>query len=168
MLTPCDGDWRTAMIKTVVGPGVGKEKQLFKESEDVKEQAHSKTVAVEMPGYKRVYVSGHVAAGPNGEIIGTDDIEEQTRVTLEQIEAHLDRFGGDMNDIVRVRVYVTDLNNEDFRALHKVRGEFFDRNHHPASTLVEVGALAIDDALIEIDADAIIPEDGWDETVVDA
>lgn len=156
------------MDKTIVGPGAGSEKKLFQESEDVSEQAHSETVCVEFPSYKRVFVSGHVAADSEGGVTDPGDIEGQTRETLTQIQDKLVQFDGKMTDIVRVRVYVTDLNEDDFKLVHKARSEFFERDHHPASTLVEVGKLAREEALIEIDADAIIPDDGWDADVIES
>ena len=59
-------------------------------------------------------------------------------------------------------MYVDDVADEEFVTIHEVRDEFFDREHYPASTLVEVEALALDDLLIEVDADAVIPDDGRD------
>ena len=153
------------MKKTVVAPGVGSERELFEDSEKVAEHAHSKTVAVEQPGHVRLYISGHVPLEDGS--VQTEDIGEQTRIVLEQIQSHLERFDGSMNDVVRMRVYVTDLNDADFRTVHEIRSEFFDRDHHPSSTLVEIADLTRDGAKIEIDADAIVPEDGWDVTVIE-
>ena len=65
--------------------------------------------------------------------------------------------GGTIDDIVRVRVYITPpFSEEKFAAIHEARAEFFHKDHYPASTLVIVHGLARDGAMIEIDADAVI------------
>lgn len=125
----------------------------------------AEAVNVSLPEYDRVFISGAVAYGDDGTVIGTGDAGKQTRAILEQIQALLARVDGTMDDIVRVRVYVTDLNDEDFERIHAVRDEFFTAEHYPASTLVEVGALVDPDLLVEIDAEAIIPSDSWESTV---
>lgn len=120
------------------------------------ETAFSDGVVVHAPGHARVYVSGRVAEG--------DSIEEQTRGVLESIEADLADLGGSMRDVVRVRVYVASphLDEESLETVHRVRAEFFEPGHYPASTLVEVEGLVRDRYVIEIDADAVVPDDGWE------
>ena len=69
--------------------------------------------------------------------------------------------GGVLDDIVRVRVYVlAPMTREAFGQIHEARAEFFRREHYPASTLVVVAGLVRADALIEIDADAVIQRSG--------
>ena len=97
-----------------------------------------------------IYVSGQVALDSQGRIVGTGDIKAQTRQVLENIKKALTAAGATFKDIIRVHVFVTDLS--DFRAVHDVRLEYFDPDHLPASTLVQVAGLAHADALIEIDA----------------
>jgi enamine deaminase RidA (YjgF/YER057c/UK114 family) len=82
---------------------------------------------------------------------------EQTRQVLENIKAVLDREGATFDDIVRVRVYVTQLDQASLREIHQVRAQYFREGHYPASTLVRVDQLVRDGGLIEIDADAVIP-----------
>ena len=120
------------------------------------EVAYSDAVVVHTEGAKRVYVSGMVAEG--------EDIEAQTRGVLEAIEAVLSDCDGGMEDVVRVRVYVNrpELDEGSLETVHAVRSEFFPRDHLPASTLVETEDLVSDEFLIEIDADAVVPDDGWD------
>lgn len=134
----------------------------LKDSEEVEEQAHSQGVAVDFPNHKRVYISGQVPIDDQGNVVHKDDIEKQTEVVLDNLKSALASFDGDISDIVRVRVYVVGLNDERFEQIHAVRNQVFDREHHPASTLVEVENLVRDGAIIEIDADAIIPKDGWE------
>ena len=73
-----------------------------------------------------------------------------------------------MTDVVRVRVYVDEpaLTEANFQAIHEARGEFFEPSHFPASTLVEVSNLIRDGVLVEIDAEAVIPDDDWDVEVL--
>lgn len=120
------------------------------------ETAYSEGVIVQHPEYQRVFISGRVS--------DTETIEAQTREILESFESDLSEVGGSIRDIVRVRIYVarSHLTDQTLEAIHGVRLEFFERGHYPSSTLVEVEGLVQDDYLIEIDADAIIPNDGWD------
>ena len=124
------------------------------------ETAYSDGVCVHKPGYKRVFVSGIVGDG--------DGIAEQTRSALESIQDLMAQFGGEMQDIVRVRIYVnkSHLSDESLEKIHTIRREFFLKEQYPASTLVEVEGLVKENFLIEIDADGIIPDGEWDvETV---
>lgn len=120
------------------------------------ETAYSDGVVVECPGYKRVFISGRVS--------DAEAIETQTRNILQSIEEDLATVGGTTRDIVRVRIYVarSHLTEETIEAIHDVRHEFFEQGHYPASTLVEVEGLVREQYRIEIDADAVIPKDGWD------
>ncbi|WP_248898361.1 RidA family protein [Haloplanus halobius] len=118
--------------------------------------AYSDAVVVHMPDAKRMFISGVAAEG--------DDIETQTQATLEKIEDMLSEFGGGMEDVVRVRVYINrpEMDEDSLETVHGVRSEFFVQEHLPASTLIEVEDLVSDEFLIEIDADAVIPDDGWE------
>lgn len=149
------------MRKTIIDPGVGEGLDAF-EGSAVDGLVHSNGVAVPMDGYTRVFLSGIIALDDDENVVGVGDVETQTRTVLETIEGYLSDLGGSMDDVVRVRVYVDDVADEEFVTIHEVRDEFFDPEHYPASTLVEVEALALDDLLIEVDADAVVPDDGWD------
>ena len=118
--------------------------------------AYSDAVVVHTADAKRVHVSGVVAEG--------EDIEVQTRGVLEAIEELLADHDGGMEDVVRVRVYVAspELDEGSLETVHAVRSEFFPEAHLPASTLVEVEDLVREEFLIEIDADAVVPDDGWE------
>lgn len=124
------------------------------------ETAYSDGVVLDVPGGKRVFLSGVVASG--------DGIGEQTRAVLENIEETLGDFGGSMGDVVRVRVYIARpaMDEASLETVHEIRSEFFDQRQLPASTLVEVEDLVEDAFEIEVDADAFIPEDGWDVQTV--
>jgi 2-iminobutanoate/2-iminopropanoate deaminase len=96
-----------------------------------------------------LFISGQVALDSKGNLVG----KAQTRQVLENIKAILASVGADMENIVKVTVFLTDLRN--FEAVAEVRAEYF-RNNPPASTLVGVTALVSPDFLIEIEAIAVI------------
>jgi enamine deaminase RidA (YjgF/YER057c/UK114 family) len=102
-----------------------------------------------------VFISGKVGVKPDGTLAGRT-MREQTQQTLENIREVLQREGASMDDIVRVRVYVTQVDSASLRDIHDVRSKFWTAGKYPASTLVRVDQLIRDGALIEIDADAVI------------
>ena len=101
-----------------------------------------------------VFASGQVARNAQGQTVGKGDIEVQTRQTLENVKAVLEAGGATMDDVVKVTIFVTNI-KDHFDQTHKVRAEFWKKDY-PASTLVEVKALANPDLLIEIEATAVI------------
>ena len=101
----------------------------------------------------RVFVSGLVAVDEAGEVLAVGDAGEQARLVFGQIRHYLKAAGGKMNDVVRVRIYLTDM--ADRPAVLAARREYFTGDF-PCSTLVEVSGLIDDRLLVEIDADAMI------------
>lgn len=122
------------------------------------ETAYAECVVEEHADHRRVHISGATSDEPH------EGMADQTRDVLGQIETIVDEVGGDISDVVRVRVYVEEpeLTQENFEAIHAARREFFEAGSYPASTLVEVSKLIREDRVIEIDADAVIPDDGWE------
>ena len=108
---------------------------------------------VEVPAGKMVFVSGQVARDLDGSVAGVGDITTQTRKVLQNMQSVLAESGATMDDVVKVTVFVTNL-EQHFAAIHKVRGEFF-KSDYPASTMVEVKSLVHEDMLIEIEAIAV-------------
>ena len=99
----------------------------------------------------RVYVTGTTATGDNGEIVGGSDAYAQTVQVIRNIERALQAFGMTLENIVRTRMFVTDISRwEEYGRAH---GEFF-RLIMPATTMVEVSKLIDPGMLIEIEADA--------------
>jgi len=115
----------------------------------------SDAVRVRLKECDLLFVSGKVGTAESGKLVDRT-VRGQTQQVLENIRAVLEREGGTMDDIVRVRVYVTQLDPETLRDIHDVRSRYFREGRYPASTLVRVDQLVRDGALIEIDADAVL------------
>jgi enamine deaminase RidA (YjgF/YER057c/UK114 family) len=113
-------------------------------------------VKVQLTGCVMLFISGKIGVKPDGTLAGRT-MREQTQQVLENIRDVLQREGGTMDDIVRVRVYATQVDTASLRDIHDVRSTFWTPGKYPASTLVRVDQLIRDGALIEIDADAVLP-----------
>lgn len=100
-----------------------------------------------------VFVSGCIAVDGNGALVGEGDVVQQTRVALENLGNSLAAAGSGFDQVLKVTVYLTDINARN--AINPVRIEFFGESR-PASTLVEISALALPGAEVEIEAVAAI------------
>jgi 2-iminobutanoate/2-iminopropanoate deaminase len=101
-----------------------------------------------------LFVSGVVPVDGEGKVVGGGDVVEQARQVFRNIGAVLAAAGASAQDVVKVTVFLTDV--EDRAAINPVRQEFFGETR-PASTLVEISRLAVPGAKIEVEAVAVSP-----------
>ena len=104
-----------------------------------------------------IQVAGTTASDPAGAVVAPGDAYEQTRYALHKVERALHQAGASLVDVVRTRMYVTDISRwEEFGRAH---GEFFAQIR-PASTMVQVAALIDPEMLVEIEAEAYVGDRG--------
>ena len=101
----------------------------------------------------RIWVSGTTSTGSDGAIVGKGDPYAQAKQAIANIERALAAAGAGLADVVRTRIFVTDIAH--WQAIGRAHGEAF-ANIRPATTMVEVARLIDPDLLVEIEADAVI------------
>ena len=115
---------------------------------------YSHAVRVETKDGTWIYVSGQVALDAEGTLVGAGDLRAQTRQIFENLRAILEANGATFADVVKIGTYLTTL--DDLADMREVRSEYLTAEP-PASTAVQVAALVVPGALIEIDLVAVVP-----------
>ncbi len=102
----------------------------------------------------QVVVSGTTATNSEGELVGVGSAHDQTVQVIENIKTALAGVGASLKDVVRTRIYVTNI-EDDWETVGRVHGQFFGEIR-PATSMLQVSRLISDDILVEIEADAIV------------
>lgn len=111
------------------------------------------SVAIKTDEY--VFLSGQCALDDKGDVLAVGDCAEQTRLTIERFKETLEAAGGDLSNIVKATVFLT--NRQNFQKMNGVWREYFG-DHPPTRSTIEVG-LMHPDLLVEVEAIAFIPRD---------
>jgi 2-iminobutanoate/2-iminopropanoate deaminase len=116
--------------------------------------SYSHSVRVETGGAAWIHVSGQIALDEHGELVGLGDLRAQTEQVFENLTRVLEANGATFADVVKIQTYFTTL--DDLQGSREVRSRYLPAEP-PASTAVQVVALVVPEALIEVDVVAVVP-----------
>ena len=114
----------------------------------------SKSLGQAVKAGNTVYITGQVARAPDGNLVGVGDFAAQASQTLENIKRIVEAAGGSMQDVVKSTAYFRNI--EDLPKYREIRDKYFGGQHQASSTAIEISKLAHPQALIEVDAIAVI------------
>ena len=134
----------------------GKPAVQFKNSPDIAAPAGYSHAVVVSSG-KMIFLSGQVGLDKQGNMVGKDDFGAQARQAFANLRSALAAAGATPDNLIKLNYYVVGLNHEKLVAIRDARDQLIDKEHPPASTLAGVQALFRDDAMIEIEAVAVVP-----------
>jgi 2-iminobutanoate/2-iminopropanoate deaminase len=117
---------------------------------------HGFSQVVVASGRKMVFISGQTAWDIRKEIVGGDNLLEQARQAVRNVQAAIEAAGGTLKDIVSLRIYIVNYQPENAEAVNIALQEFFSSENPPASTWIGISALAVPEFLIEIEAIAVL------------
>ncbi|HJU11340.1 MAG TPA: RidA family protein [Candidatus Binataceae bacterium] len=130
------------------------EKRFFNPSNMHQPRGYTHAVAVD--GGRSIFIAGQVAFDLEGKLVGKGDLRVQSEKALENLVAALTAAGATPADVVKVNTYVVNYKSADYPIIREARARVFDGRNPPASTLIGVQALALEDLLIEIEAIAVV------------
>lgn len=110
---------------------------------------YSRAVKIE----NMIEVSGTTAVDADGNVVGKNNFYEQTRFIIQKIAAALEKGGASLSDVIRTRIYVTDISK--WEEVARAHSEFF-LGIKPATSMIEISKLISDDLLVEIEATAVL------------
>jgi enamine deaminase RidA (YjgF/YER057c/UK114 family) len=109
---------------------------------------------VEVTAGRPVYIAGQVALDPSGALVGAGDVRAQTRQVFDNLRAALQAVGAGFDQVVKLNLYLVDATH--LPMIREVRDQYVNTGQPPASTAVEVRRLFHEDALIEVEAVAVV------------
>ncbi|MBS1507965.1 MAG: RidA family protein [Bacteroidetes bacterium] len=121
-----------------------------------KTKGYSHAAEIELGTCKMIIISGQIALDNKGNLIGKDNLAEQTTQIFTNIKNIVAESGGTLENVVKLGIFMIDASQ--VQTVRNVRDKFFTQKKMPASTLVQVSKLVRDDLLLEIEATAIIPK----------
>jgi 2-iminobutanoate/2-iminopropanoate deaminase len=116
--------------------------------------SYSQSVRVESGDATWIYVSGQIAVGLDDRLVAPNDLAAQTERVYENLRAVLEAHGATFDDVVKIQTYFTTL--DGLAESREIRARYLPAEP-PASTAVQVVALAVSEALIEVDVIAVVP-----------
>lgn len=119
-------------------------------------KGYSHSVEIDLGNCKMVMISGQIAIDNKGNLVGKNNLAEQTQQVFTNMKNIIAESGGTMDDVIKLGIFMIDITQ--VQTIRDVRNKFINQQNPPTSTLVQVNKLVRDDLLIEIEATVIIPK----------